>query len=186
MIMVHVDEAVLADPAADGQSRLDEGPEVSAEASRRLACDAAVVQVTHKEDGGIDTGRRTRTISAALRRALRVRDVGICTFPGCTNRIVDAHHLHHWVNGGPTTLSNMTSLCRTHHVLVHEGGYRVELGDNGPRFFRPDGRAVPARPPTGDRVAPLPLLNPETMLGHACAGRIDLGWIVEATLTAHG
>jgi len=63
-------------------TRLAGSTEASAEASRRLACDAAVSEVTHKEDGGIVTGRRTRTISAALRRALIVRDRGSCTFPG--------------------------------------------------------------------------------------------------------
>ena len=180
--MLHVDEAALADPNADGQSRLEAGPEASAEASRRLACDAAEVHVTHKEDGTIETGRRTRTIPAALRRALLVRDRGTCTFPGCTHRIVDAHHLKHWANGGPTLASNLTSLCRWHHMLIHEGGYRIELGSDGPRFFRPDGRAVPATPPARPRMDPLPVLAPGALLGGARADRMNLGWIVDRVL----
>ena len=34
----------------------------------------------------------------------------------------DAHHLRHWLHGGPTDLANLALLCRTHHRAVHEGG----------------------------------------------------------------
>ncbi|MGH7413816.1 MAG: DUF222 domain-containing protein, partial [Candidatus Rokuibacteriota bacterium] len=40
-VVVHVDAAVLADPGQPGQSVLEEGSHVSAETSRRLACDAS-------------------------------------------------------------------------------------------------------------------------------------------------
>ena len=44
---------------------------------------------------------------------------------------------------GKTTLvrilSNLLGLCLGHHVLVHEGGYRVELSGGLPTFYRPDG-----------------------------------------------
>src|ERR1041384_8301366 len=42
-VVVHVDAAVLADPGQPGQSVLEEGDRVSAETSRRLACDASRV-----------------------------------------------------------------------------------------------------------------------------------------------
>ncbi len=139
-VFVHVDAQ-----AADGP----------AEPDRRLACDAATVKVEHGAEGELKAGRWTRVVSSALRRALRVRDGGVCTFPGCTHRVVDAHHIHHWVDGGPTVLRNMISLCRSHHTLVHEGGFKVDLGRAGPRFFRPDGRVVPVVPPvkTGPPLA---------------------------------
>ena len=86
--------------------------------------------------------RRTRRISPRLRRALRLRDDG-CRFPGCTNRITDAHHVVAWIDGGTTGLSNLLSLCRRHHRFVHEHGYRVVARDGGPRFFRRDGQPVP-------------------------------------------
>ncbi|MCC6998640.1 MAG: hypothetical protein IT370_31290, partial [Deltaproteobacteria bacterium] len=48
-------------------------------------------------------------------------------------------------------LGNVYSLCRTHHVLVHEGGWRMEVGDRA-RFWRPDGREFePAPPPPSPR-----------------------------------
>jgi Domain of unknown function (DUF222) len=42
-VVVHVDAAVLADPEQPGKSVLEEGGHVSAETSRRLACDASRV-----------------------------------------------------------------------------------------------------------------------------------------------
>ncbi len=128
----------------------------SAEPDRRQACDASVVEVEHHENGDLTAGRKTRVISSALRRALRVRDDDRCTFPSCTHRVVDAHHIQHWANGGPTVLSNIVSVCRRHHTLLHEGGFRVELTPAGARFFRPDGRPVLAAPPRRGSAEPLP------------------------------
>ena len=87
--------------------------------------------------------RRTRRISPRLRRALRLRDDG-CRFPGCTNRLTDAHHVVAWIDGGATTLPSLLSLCRRHHRFVHEHGYRVVTGSQGepPLFFRRDGQPV--------------------------------------------
>src|SRR5699024_824611 len=53
-------------------------------------------------------------------RALWLRDKQ-CTFPGCTipPQWCDAHHVDHWVNGGPTDLSNGALLCQRHHTYVH-------------------------------------------------------------------
>jgi hypothetical protein len=73
-VVVHVDAAVLADPEQPGQSVLEEGSHVSAETSRRLACDASRVVMRHDEDGQVvEIGARTRTIPPALRRALHHR-----------------------------------------------------------------------------------------------------------------
>jgi hypothetical protein len=97
-------------------------------------------------------GRKTRSIPPAIRRALNARDPG-CGFPGCTSqRYLDAHHIEHWADGGLTKLSNLVSLCRTHHRLVHEGGIRVEAREGGGwRFSRPDGREFELLPPEPSR-----------------------------------
>jgi hypothetical protein len=43
---------------------------VSAETSRRMACDASVVTMSHDAEGhALDVGRKTRTIPTAIRRA---------------------------------------------------------------------------------------------------------------------
>ena len=147
-VVVHVDAAVLADPGKPGQSVLEEGSRVPAGTSRRLACDASRVVMRHDEDGRVvEIGARTRTIPPALRRALQHRDRS-CRFPGCHVRVGEGHHVRHWAQGGPTTLSNLALLCRRHHRAVHEEGYQVErLPDGALRFRRPDGRPLPEVPP---------------------------------------
>jgi hypothetical protein len=90
-----------------------------------------VVGVTHEKDGSVlDVGRKTRTISPALRRALEVRDRG-CRFPGCHLRFCDTHHVLHWADGGETSLSNCLLVCRWHHRLIHEAGGMVEARTAG-------------------------------------------------------
>src|SRR5262245_28792726 len=146
-VVVHVDAAALADPDQPGQSELEDGTHVSAETSRRLACDASRVVMRHDENGQLlEIGARTRTIPPALRRALHHRDRG-CRFPGCGARLGQGHHLRHWAQGGPTKLSNLALLCRRHHRAVHEEGYQVARGPDGALLFRrPDGRDLPESP----------------------------------------
>src|SRR5438270_10236963 len=147
-VVVHVDAPVLADPEQQGQSVLEGGTHVSAETSRRLACDASRVVMRHDDAGRlVEIGARTRTIPPALRRALHARDRG-CRFPGCGVRFGQGHHLRHWAHGGPTTLSNLALLCTRHHRAVHEEGYQVERHPDGELHFRrPDGRLLPEVPP---------------------------------------
>src|SRR5262249_53358594 len=62
-VVVHVDAAVLADADAPGQSVLDGGARVSAETSRRLACDASRVVMRPDADGRtVEVGSPTPTI----------------------------------------------------------------------------------------------------------------------------
>src|SRR5437763_1963796 len=147
-VVVHVDAAVLADPEAPGQSVLEDGVRVSAETSQRLACDASRVVMQHGRDGRVvEVAARTRTIPPALRRALHHRDRG-CRFPGCVVRFGEGHHIRHWAQGGPTTLSKLAVLCRRHHRAVHEEGYQLErLPDGELEFRRPNGWALPDVPP---------------------------------------
>jgi hypothetical protein len=147
-IVVHVAEETLRERRA-GCCEFEDGPAMAAETARRLSCDASVVKLIENDDGEpLNVGRKTRTISAPLRRMLNARDKG-CRFPGCANsRYIDAHHIEHWANGGETRPRNLVSLCRFHHRAVHEGGIRIEILDDGAlRFVKPNGRSV-------DSVAP--------------------------------
>ena len=146
-VVVHGDAEVLTAGGEGGSSWLADGTNVSAETSRRLACDSARVVMRHAADGRVlDVGRRTRAISPGLRRALEHRDAG-CRFPGCGRRLCDAHHVAPWADGGATSLGNTLLLCRSHHRAVHEEGFSMELAPNGEaRFYRPDGRALPEAP----------------------------------------
>jgi len=151
-VVVHVDAATLA-ADADGRCELADGPAVAAETARRLTCDGAVVQLHEHAGEPLSLGRKRRTVSPPLRRALIARDRG-CRFPGCeATRFVDAHHVRHWSHGGETSLDNLLTLCRRHHKLAHEGGYTVErsTGDEV-RWKNRHGVAIPNvhRPPGSD------------------------------------
>jgi hypothetical protein len=190
-VVVHVDEEVLKRPEAPGAAMLEDGTDVSAETSRRLACDAAKVVMQHDSDGNIlDVGRRTRTIPTSIRRALTVRDEG-CQFPGCGLKYCEAHHLKHWADGGRTSLDNLVVLCRHHHRAVHEEGFQIRRSPDGElRFLRPQGWEIPYVPPPPLKRDPLEELSarleeegisikPETGLPTWEGGSLDLGWAIE-------
>ena len=151
-VMVHCDAATLAAEGEPGRSDLD-GIRVSAETSRRMACDAAVVAMVHAKDGSLlSVGRRTRTIPPHIRRALEERDRG-CRFPGCGCRFTEAHHVKHWADGGETSLRNTLLLCRRHHRAVHEGLIKVSVNSDGTvLFFTPTGRMLADAPKRVERA----------------------------------
>ncbi len=128
-------------PAGD----LEWGQSIPAETVRRLACDAALTRISgsgraaDRDELAAEVSHASRTIPPAIRRALAARDHG-CTFDGCDrpHPWTDAHHLTHWADGGPTTLENLALLCRRHHRMVHEEGWRLE---------RRGGRFVAIAPP---------------------------------------
>ena len=169
----------------------DGGIRVGQETARRIACDAATVTMRHGPDGDVlDVGRRTRTVSPALRRALAARD-GQCRFPGCAARRCDAHHVRHWADGGKTALSNLVLLCRRHHRAVHEDGFQVRVDAGGAMtFLRPDGRPLaeaPAAPAwSGPALAPVDGrlraagIDIDADTAPRWQGeRLDLGWAID-------
>ncbi|MGH7552330.1 MAG: HNH endonuclease [Longimicrobiales bacterium] len=193
---MHVDAEALRESSDSGQSVLSNGPRVTAETSRRLACDASRVIMLHDAEGRtIGVTRRTRTVPPAIRRALDHRDRG-CRFPGCGLRLCDAHHVKHWADGGATRLQNLMLLCRRHHRAVYEEGFRIVVSEDGElRFHRPDGRALDAAP-----LAPrLPEDPPANLASAHCALGLEIdestamsGWMGErldldyAVLTLRG
>jgi len=112
---------------------------------KRLLCDCSLITVAEDEKGSpLDVGRKQRTLSTSLRRALYARDRH-CTFPGChRKRYLDGHHLKHWINGGETKPDNLSLLCSYHHRLLHEGGFSIaKESDESLRFVTADGRTIP-------------------------------------------
>ena len=122
---------------------------VPRKSARRILCDC--VMQGYREDDGVSgsarVGANQRTVSRRLKRALHLRDHG-CRFPGCTHAAwLDAHHIIHWLDHGPTVEENLVCLCRRHHRLMHEGGWSISGDPNGELWFRrPDGTIVPASP----------------------------------------
>ncbi len=151
-LVVTVSAAALAGDVAtplDGIGVAADGTPLPLSTIRRLACDAGVVIVAEDEHGTpLSVGRKHRTVTGGLKRALARRDPH-CQFPGCPNSVfLEAHHIKHWTDGGTTDLVNLVNLCTHHHDLLHEHHFAIDAG-RPPRFFDDVGRAiehVPARP----------------------------------------
>ncbi len=176
--LVHLEHlADVRTRPGDVVGETEHGHPVSAATAQRWTCDAAVSRVVFGPGSvPIDLGTSARFPSPAQRRALAARDRG-CVFPGCDRRPgwTNAHHLTHWVHGGPTDLDNLVLLCVYHHHQVHEGGYRISRSPDGQlSFAHPDGTpltvskhrythnpAPPAGPP------------PSTGIGRGPRGRSD-------------
>lgn len=200
-VVIHADVGLLAGDEEEGEPEgqrchVEDGAALAAETARRLACDAGITLVVEDEDGHpLDVGRRTRTVPPALRRALQVRSV-CCDFPGCAvpAKYCDAHHITHWVDGGPTNLGNLANACGYHHWLVHEGGYTCErLPDGSLRYRRPDGSVIPPEPgPVGLAGPDIRARNhaagitiaPDTVTGNWCGDHLDLDYAVAAYMAS--
>ncbi|WP_100444801.1 HNH endonuclease signature motif containing protein [Glycomyces xiaoerkulensis] len=106
-----------------------EGRPVSLESARRAACQAIVVPSVFDYGTGesLEQGRPVRVPGAALRRKLELEQPGGCAWHGCTRPVhwCEAHHIVHFVDGGPTEASNLILLCRFHHGRVHTPGWSV-------------------------------------------------------------
>jgi hypothetical protein len=136
------------DPCTDPGASIDPGSIGDGDLAARLRAAVALLPPTL---GGaptqpLEVGRASRVVSPAQRTALAVRDGG-CVFPGCERPLAwcEAHHLRHWLHGGPTDLANLALLCRAHHRAVHEGGWRLQR--------LPDGRLTATPPHRRHRAA---------------------------------
>jgi uncharacterized protein DUF222 len=124
---------------------LDGGGTVPAETVQRYACDSAITRITGQGELDHELSHASRTIPPSTRRALESRDRH-CVFKGCDRPPIwcDGHHLVWWTKGGATTLPNLALLCRPHHRMVHEEGWRLERHKDGQfKATAPPGRLVP-------------------------------------------
>jgi hypothetical protein len=140
-------------------------PRLTPHAARRLSCDATLRPVLIDGDGQVlGVANAYARVSVTLRTALAARDGG-CRFPGChrPTSVCEAHHIIHRIDGGPTFLHNLATLCRGHHRAVHEGGWEPTLHQDGRMTFTrrgvtlhseprlPGSRARPHGPPPSGR-----------------------------------
>lgn len=138
-VVVHAEASALITGGANAE--LERGPVIHPATALRLACDCrlqAVVEDAHGHATGI--GHTSRVVPRWLFRQLLQRDRG-CLFPGCEAKaFLHAHHIVHWIRGGPTELDNLALLCSYHHKLVHEYGWWLVLDQPGTaRWYRPSG-----------------------------------------------
>ncbi|MEL7207996.1 MAG: DUF222 domain-containing protein [Actinomycetota bacterium] len=134
-VVIDVETLGGGDPFAVSRLRreLGRGGPISGPGVDRLLCDASFrALVTDGPRTVLAYNRATPDIPDGLRRAVRLRDRR-CTFRGCDRSWLwcDIHHIVPRHRGGPTTLDNLTLLCRFHHGTVHEGRWQLTRGPDG-------------------------------------------------------
>jgi Domain of unknown function (DUF222) len=142
--------ATLDDLERRGQGRLLDGSILDGATVQRLFCDSGVHRVFVAGRSSIlDYGTTTRTVPANLFNALVIRDRH-CRFPGCDRppEWCEAHHVRWVLDGGPTSLDNLTLQCSRHHHLLHSPGWAAKLLPDGTFVVTgPDGRTLEGQPP---------------------------------------
>lgn len=146
-------------------ARVEDGPPLDAATLARLLCDQPVAPLIKDSDGNpLFLGRTTKTVSRAMRRAIKARDGDTCRFPGCrSRRRLHGHHVRWWQRDlGPTDVVNLILLCPYHHSRVHKGEFTVTADGIGRfAFHRADGTPL-------DPAPRLPVAD-EPLLPHATA-----------------
>lgn len=147
-VVMHVDIETLA--GLEGEvANLDRKIGIPIETIERYMCDCAVKAVLDRDGDPLHVGRKYRSINRSMRIALEARDE-CCQWPGCVRtRALQAHHLWMWIEGGLTDIEDLRLYCRMHHMLLHEGGFKVVLeADGSLTHLRPNGALV-YEPPRG-------------------------------------
>jgi hypothetical protein len=135
------------------------GP-ITASTAQRIGCDATYTIVGIGPDGEVvEAGMTHRYFRIAQRRAMVARDGDRCVWPWCDRPVAwsDGHHIVPVAAGGPTTVANGALPCEGHHVMCHEGGWRLErLPDGRYRATHRDGRTLgpESHPPGHSRPPP--------------------------------
>lgn len=135
-----------------GTATFSDGTPIATETLLDLAEQADIIPTVLNASGAVlDLGRTRRLANAALTHALYVRDRG-CTFPGCDvpPEWCERHHIIAWIDGGTTSLDNLTLLCRYHHHNFERLRWTCRMIDGIP-WWVPPGYLDPERKPMINR-----------------------------------
>jgi hypothetical protein len=125
------------DQPPSGLARTGHGAMLTARQVLALACRAELSVIRWRDGLPLDVGRRYRTETPAIRRALTARDRG-CRWPGCGLPATwcTAHHIHPWKHGGTTRLPGLVLLCFVHHhYFTHLLGWTLSGSPDGLLHF---------------------------------------------------
>ena len=136
-------------PAWPMRCHLEDGAAISPATLQTIACNATISAMLHDADGSVlNVGRRTRKLSAALRRAVRERDRHRLPLPRLR---VPPRSTPTTSGTGPTAARpsspNLISLCKAHHHLVHDKGIIIAATGGGFAFYLPSGARLSNSPP---------------------------------------
>ena len=127
MVHVRVDHAALVRGHRNGDEvcEIDGIGPIPVATARALSSDAILSAVLTKGADVKAVAHLGRTIPARLRTALLARDTE-CALPGCHNQHrLEIDHIKPIAEGGPTSLDNLARLCRPHHHMKTNLGFRL-------------------------------------------------------------
>ncbi len=134
-LLVHVRLDTLIAHAGAPAATTGYGRSISGEAVRRLGCEAGVTRIVFGPDNElINVGRTNRLFTPAARKGIIARDRH-CRWPGCSAPAAwcEAHHITHWIDGGPSNPENGVLLCGRHHDRVHHHRHAIVINPDGTR-----------------------------------------------------
>ncbi|CAN5404962.1 HNH endonuclease signature motif containing protein [soil metagenome] len=131
-----------------GYATIEGQPDAVAIATaERFACDSGLLPLVFDEHGDVlKLGRTQRLFTAKQKSAMAVRDGG-CRVAGCDRPPdwCEAHHINEWLRDqGCTDIDDGILLCRHHHMLVHNNGWRI-VRDDGEFWMVPPTSVDPAQ-----------------------------------------
>jgi hypothetical protein len=140
-VRVHVAHRDLA--TGTGYAHLEgQTTPVSVTTATRIACNGGLVPIVIDDTGQpLNVGRHQRLHTPAMRIAMAARDGG-CVMPDCNRppHWCEAHHTNEWHNDhGNTSVTDGVLLCRHHHLLLHNKGWRITRDGSTYWLVKPDG-----------------------------------------------
>ena len=157
--------------ARKGLGRIEGQSEaVSIETIERNICAAGAIPILFDDEGQVvNLGREQRLFSRLQHIGLAVRDGGCIANCDRPPSWTEAHHIDQWHrDGGATDIADGVLLCRHHHLLVHNNGWRViregaEYFLVPPASIDPEQRPIPA--PSRSRARQRLLAQARRVLG---------------------
>ncbi|MGD2042110.1 MAG: DUF222 domain-containing protein [Acidimicrobiia bacterium] len=138
-VLVVVDARSAAHSNGESGVSVLGGPRIGRKALEGVMCNAIAEVIGIAENGRpLDLGRKTRTVSPALRRFVLARDMG-CAVDGCSSSYrLEVHHTIPFSEGGSTDAEDLVTLCWFHHqVAIHRLGHGILLlGESWVRLVR--------------------------------------------------
>jgi hypothetical protein len=141
---------------------------VSIATAHRVACASGFVPIVFDDHGHALKLGRTQRLFTEHQRTVLAAIWGGCAHPDCDRppSWTEAHHIDEWHRDrGATDVDDGILLCRHHHLLVHNNGWKV----------RREGGAYELLPPPGEALHPAPTIltpkNPAHRRALAAANR---------------
>jgi len=155
-VRVHVTMSDLRDGA--GTAHLEgQAASVSAQTARRIACSDGYLPILFDDTGRALRLGRTQRLFTEHQRTILAAVWGGCAHPDCDRppSWTEAHHINEWHHDqGSTDVDDGVLLCRHHHLMVHNNGWRIRRTGARYELLPPPGDAL------HDQAIPLTPKNP--------------------------